>query len=230
MIDWFPPIDPPADDANGRAMLRWRTLVGLRHLARGIDAKDASTRGHCERVARLVVSLADVLGWSARDAERLAEAALVHDVGKVCVPDDVLCKPGPLTPEEYALVRLHSSVGASIVAVALDAEQTSWVLHHHERWDGGGYPYGLSGRDVPAGASLLAIADAWDAMTTRPETGALSRDEALEECYAESGAQFAPWSVVALPSALARLERRAWPRAVGTKGPSPVHAEAGGAA
>lgn len=193
MIDWFPPIDPPADDANGRAMLRWRTLVGLRHLARGIDAKDASTRGHCERVARLVVSLADVLGWSARDAERLAEAALVHDVGKVCVPDDVLCKPGPLTPEEYALVRLHSSVGASIVAVALDAEQTSWVLHHHERWDGLGYPDGLDGPTIPRPARILRLADSFEAMRqTRPYRQAMKTEEAIAEIHRLAGVAFDP--------------------------------------
>ncbi|MFN8110985.1 MAG: HD-GYP domain-containing protein [Thermoleophilia bacterium] len=228
MIDWFPPISPPQDDTGGRAMLRWRTLVGLRQLARTIDAKDPNTRGHSERVARLVVSLADVLGWSARDAERLAEAALVHDVGKVGVPDEVLAKRGPLTPEEYALVRLHSNVGAAIVAVALDPEQVAWVEHHHERWDGSGYPLGLSGREIPAGAALLAVADAWDAMTTRPESGSLSRAEALEECFGESGGQFAPWAVTALPAALSRVERRGWPRAAAQRMPEPV--EAGGAA
>ena len=231
MIDWFPRIDEHQSDVNGRAMLRWRTLVGLRHLARSVDARDPSTTGHSERVARLVVALADALGWAARDAERLAEAALVHDVGKVCVPDDVLCKAGALTPDEYALVRLHATVGASVVAVALDAEQTSWVQHHHERWDGGGYPYGLAGRDIPAGAAILALADAWDAMTTRPESGVLSRVEALEECYAEQGAQFAPWAVVALPAALSRVERRAWPRSVSTpESWAPLRLRAGGAA
>lgn len=233
MIDWFPPIDARRTEANGRVMLRWRTLVGLRTLAREIDGKDPSTNGHCERVARLVVALADSLGWSARDAERLAEAALVHDVGKVCLPDDILCKPGPLTPEEYALVRMHPGVGASIVQVALDLDQTRWVLHHHERWDGGGYPHGLAGRDIPAGAALLSVADAYDAMTTRPESGALSKGEALEECFDEAGQQFAPWAVAALPTALRRMERRAWPRAVPqplAMMPTAAAAEAGGAA
>jgi HD-GYP domain-containing protein (c-di-GMP phosphodiesterase class II) len=111
-------------------------------------------------------------------------------------------------------VRLHAGVGASIVSVALDTDQTAWVLHHHERWDGGGYPFGLAGRDIPAGAALLSVADAWDAMTTRPVSGALSRLEALEECFDEAGAQFAPWAVAALPTALRRLDRRSWPRAV----------------
>lgn len=232
MIDWFPPIDPPRTDTpNGRLMLRWRTLVGLRQLARSVDAKDPSTVGHSERVARLVVSLADALGWSARDAERLAEASLVHDVGKVALPDEVLCKPGPLTPEEYALVRTHAAVGASIVAVALDVDQTLWVLHHHERWDGGGYPNQISGREIPAGAALLAVADAYDAMTTRPSSGALSKGEALEECFSEAGAQFAPWAVAALPAALRRMERRSWPRAVAQPlAMVPSAAEAGGAA
>jgi putative nucleotidyltransferase with HDIG domain len=221
MIDWFPPgLQGPARITDPQT-LRWRSMVGLRDLAREIDGKHPATAAHSERVARLAVALAAALGWTAREQERLGEAALVHDVGKVCVPDVILEKDGPLTAEEYAVVRTHAGVGASIVRDTLDEEQTSWVLSHHERWDGAGYPAGLTRSQIPAGALVLALADSWDAMTTRPSDGALSHAEALEECAHEAGGQFAPWVVAALPLALRRLGERTWPRVVA---PLPVAA------
>ena len=130
---------------------------------------------------------------------RLAQAAAVHDVGKLSIDDDVLRKSGPLEEHELEQIRNHPDTGAEIAGKALDPEQLSWVRHHHERWDGAGYPDRLSGDLIPAGARLLALAEAWDSMTSSRLYGeALSTAEALAECRRESGTQFAPEAVEAL--------------------------------
>jgi diguanylate cyclase (GGDEF)-like protein/PAS domain S-box-containing protein len=174
-------------------------LGTLRALARAIDAEDPGLEGHSERVARLAEKLALASGWPAEAAIRLGQAALVHDVGKLSVPDGVLGKPGELSPEELEQVRRHPAAGAELAASALDEEQRDWVRHHHERWDGGGYPDGLVGEFVPAGARLLGLAEAWDTMTSNRSYGqALALAEALAECRRGSGTQFAPDAVAAL--------------------------------
>lgn len=176
-----------------------RGLKRLRALARELDADDPGTEGHSERVARLAEKLAVVAGWPAENAVRLAQAAAVHDVGKLSVDDDVLRKSGPLDERELEQIHNHPDTGAEIAVKALDPEQLSWVRHHHERWDGSGYPGRLTGELIPAGARLLALAEAWDAMTSSRIYGeALSTAEALAECRRESGAQFAPDAVEAL--------------------------------
>ena len=144
---------------------RTQALTGLRALARAVDAKDATTSEHSERVAALAGRLAAASGWAPRRAAQLAEAALVHDVGKIGVPDAILLKAGPLTTEEYELVKGHVSLGAQIVSDVLTPEQVRWIETHHERPDGSGYPAGLRGADIPEGGALLALADAWDVMT-----------------------------------------------------------------
>jgi HD-GYP domain-containing protein (c-di-GMP phosphodiesterase class II) len=176
-----------------------RGLQRLRALARELDAEDPGTEGHSERVARLAEKLAVVTGWPAANAIRLAQAAAVHDVGKLSIDDDVLRKSGPLEEHELEQIRNHPDTGAEIAGKALDAEQLSWVRHHHERWDGEGYPDRLSGDLIPAGARLLALAEAWDSMTSSRLYGeALSTADALAECRRESGGQFAPEAVEAL--------------------------------
>ena len=176
-----------------------RGLMRLKALARELDAEDPGTEGHSERVARLAEKLAVVSGWSPEDAVRLAQASTVHDVGKLAVDDDVLRKSGPLDERELEQIRNHPDTGAEIAVKALDPEQLSWVRHHHERWDGTGYPQRLSGELIPAGARLLALAEAWDSMTSSRFYGeALSTREALAECRRESGNQFAPEAVEAL--------------------------------
>jgi hypothetical protein len=168
-------------------------------LARAVDAKDPYTMRHSERVADMAVRLALELDWGTGRTRLLREAAVLHDVGKIAVPDAVLTKPGPLTEDEFALVREHPVRGAEIVAEALGPEQVAWVRGHHERHDGGGYPDGLMGGSVPDGAAILALADAWDAMTSnRPYRPSLTPARALEICRGESGAQFAPDVVTAL--------------------------------
>ena len=172
---------------------RNQALAGLRALARAIDAKDPSTQAHSERVAELSVRIARATGLSAERLALLREAALVHDVGKIGVPDAVLFKPGRLTPEEYELVKQHAHLGAEIAAEVLTPEQVSWIRAHHERWDGAGYPHGLVGEAIPREACILALADAWDVMTNfRLYKKPVSFDEAMEECQRGAGSQFCP--------------------------------------
>jgi putative nucleotidyltransferase with HDIG domain len=183
---------------------REQTLAALRALAGAIDTKDSATRRHSERVATLAVQLARRRGWSAPAAERLREAALVHDVGKVAIPDVILLKPAPLDADEYERVKQHAALGAELAGNVLDAEQVAWVRHHHERWDGAGYPDGLRGPDIPDGAQLLTLADAWDALVSdRPYAPARNVPAALEECRRCAGSHFAPSAVAALEALLA---------------------------
>jgi len=196
MIDWFP-TSLTADPAKGLA--RWHGLISLRRTARAIDSLDPSTVGHSERVAGIAAEMAEELGWIRRRIEDLHEAGVVHDVGKSCVPESVLLTPGALTPTEFEIVKAHAAVGAEACADVLSRRQVGWIRHHHERWDGRGYPDRLLGDELPEGAAILCLADSWDAMTHRSWSGAaLGREEALEECRAESGHQFAPWAVAAL--------------------------------
>jgi HD-GYP domain-containing protein (c-di-GMP phosphodiesterase class II) len=178
---------------------RSAALRGLRALARAIDAKDPTTRRHSERVAALAAVLATTAGWDAARAGRLHEAALVHDVGKIGVPDAVLTKPGQLAADEQETVRQHARLSAQIVGEVLDEEQTGWVAAHHERPDGRGYPVGLTAQDIPEGAALLAVADAWDVMTaSRPYSVPKAPQEALAEIRELAGAQFTETAVDAL--------------------------------
>ncbi len=139
------------------------------------------------------MALATVLGWETGRLVLLREAGLVHDVGKIGIPDAILFKADRLTPEEYAEITRHAAIGAGMVADVLTPEQVAWVRGHHERWDGGGYPDGLSGDAIPQGARILALADAWDVMTSeRPYRKPLSIADALEECRRCNGTQFSP--------------------------------------
>jgi diguanylate cyclase (GGDEF)-like protein/putative nucleotidyltransferase with HDIG domain len=182
-----------------------RALAALGALAKAIDAKDPATIRHSERVAALACELAAEAEWSAMDVARLHDAALVHDVGKIGVPDAVLSKAGRLTGEEYDIIKRHADLGARIVAGVLDPEQVAWVRGHHERHDGRGYPDGLAGDQITQGAWLLALADAWDAMTgARVYSAPMELEAALEEVRRHEGAQFHPDAVAALE----RLDRR----------------------
>jgi diguanylate cyclase (GGDEF)-like protein/putative nucleotidyltransferase with HDIG domain len=178
---------------------RSQALLGIRALARAIDAKDQSTREHSQRVAWLACAIARGLRWSDERVALLEEAALVHDVGKIGIPDAVLLKPGRLTDEEFEQIKRHAELGAQMVEDVLSPEQVRWIRAHHERPDGAGYPDGLAGAQIPDGAAILAVADAFDVMTaTRVYSAARSREEALAECERLVGAQFAPEPVAAL--------------------------------
>jgi diguanylate cyclase (GGDEF)-like protein len=181
-----------------------RTLAALRALARAIDAKDPATFHHSERVAELAEQLAFACGWPRDRAADLREAARLHDVGKIGVSESILLKPGALTAEEYDRVKQHATLSCQIAREVVNEEQASWILHHHERWDGDGYPAGLAGDDIPDGARLLAVADAWDAMTVaRPYGVPLPPPDAFAECLNQDGRQFAPDAI----AALRRVER-----------------------
>jgi diguanylate cyclase (GGDEF)-like protein len=178
---------------------RSQALLGLRALARAIDAKDALTSEHSERVAELVARLAAAAGWAPDRVMMLTEAALVHDVGKIGVPDAVLLKGGPLSPEEFEQVKAHPELGAKIVEEVLGTEQVDWIRKHHERPDGSGYPRGLTVELIPEGAALLALADSWDAMTgTRLYSDPKTVADALHECEGLVGEQFTATAVAAL--------------------------------
>jgi diguanylate cyclase (GGDEF)-like protein len=182
-----------------RELDRSHALIGLRALARAIDAKDPDTQEHSERVAVLAARLAAACGWPAERVARMRDAALLHDVGKIGVPDAILLKTGELDEGELAIVREHPVLGARIVGDVLDEEQVAWIARHHERPDGRGYPAALRGDAVPEGASLLALADAWDVMVSdRSYSPPMTIDEALAEARAAAGTQFHASAVDAL--------------------------------
>jgi diguanylate cyclase (GGDEF)-like protein len=188
-----------APDGTENELEREREIAGLRALSRAIDAKDPLTREHSERVAVLAVRLAAARGWSDDRVALIESAALVHDVGKIGVPDAILLKPAGLEPDEYEVVKQHASLGAQIVEGVLEAEQVEWIRSHHERPDGRGYPNGLLAASLSEGAALLAIADAFDAMTSKRTYGTHRElDSALEECRALAGRQFTRDAVSAL--------------------------------
>jgi diguanylate cyclase (GGDEF)-like protein/PAS domain S-box-containing protein/putative nucleotidyltransferase with HDIG domain len=192
-------VEVLSDAEQAERLSRLQALQSIRVLARAVDAKDPSTRQHSERVAEVAKTLAESLGWAADDAAALRDAGLVHDVGKIAVPDAILFKPDLLTAAEFARVKSHAALGAEIVADVLSPGQVAWVRGHHERWDGRGYPDALEGEVIPEGARILTLADAWDVMTSmRPYGMPLSREDALAECRRCSGAQFWPAAVDAL--------------------------------
>ena len=164
-------------------------------LVNAVDNKDHYTRKHSAHVAEYSASIVDSLGFSKDKKETLRVAALLHDVGKIGLPDRILRKPGPLTHEEEDAVRQHSLLGSLMVSQHLPGndEVREAVLHHHERWDGNGYPAGLSGRSISMLGRILAVADAYSAMTTdRPYRSGLSLETAVEELKKGSGKQFDP--------------------------------------
>jgi diguanylate cyclase (GGDEF)-like protein len=185
--------------ARGAWVERARSLAGLRALARAVDAKDPATSEHSERVATFAGRLAQAAGWPDDRIARLREAALVHDVGKLGVPDAILTKPGRLTAAERETINEHVELSVRIVGNILGDEQVNWIRAHHERPDGAGYPHGLVAREISDGAGLLALADAWDVMVVgRAYNRRKSTEEAFSECLGLEGKQFMPVAVDAL--------------------------------
>ena len=192
-------------DERAEQLSRSHALLGLRALAQMIDAKEESTRGHSDRVSRLAGLLAEQLRWHPGEVALLREAAALHDVGKLGVPDAVLLKPGRLTEDEYEQIKAHAARSTDIVGDVLIPRQAEWIRYHHERPDGCGYPAGLFGEEIPAGAALLALAEAWDAMTvSRSYELAKAPAEALEECRNLTDRQFSAEAVDALAAVIAR--------------------------
>ena len=166
----------------------------LAALASAQAARDPSTAAHCTRVTDLAVRLAGWMGWHDTQLERLRVGARVHDIGKVMIAERILAKRGPLSPDELAEIRTHPAAGARLIAPGRPAEDAlPYVLYHHERWDGRGYPTQRHSAHVPQGARLLAVVDAFDAMTsTRPYRRALPTLHALAEIERCAGTQFDP--------------------------------------
>jgi HD-GYP domain-containing protein (c-di-GMP phosphodiesterase class II)/CHASE2 domain-containing sensor protein len=177
-----------------------------RALAKAVDFRDRYTRGHSERVAHLSVGIAGELGLNKDEIEIVQRAAILHDLGKIGVSDIVLRKPGRLTAEEFALIRTHAAKGYDILSATPSFEALlPGIRHHHERYDGMGYPDGLAGKDIPLLARIIAAADAFDAMTSdRPYRRALPMARARKELIAGAGTQFEPVVVQALLKYLAK--------------------------
>jgi HD-GYP domain-containing protein (c-di-GMP phosphodiesterase class II) len=171
------------------------TFMGtVKALSAAIDAKDQYTQGHSERVAMLSAMLAEKVGFSKAEAQRIRISGLVHDVGKIGVPEAVLCKPSRLTDEEFDQIKRHPSIGYEIVKDIPDLQDIlPGVLHHHERWDGNGYPGKLAGEDIPRMARIMALADTFDAMSSnRAYRSGMPREKVFAEFRKCSGSQFDP--------------------------------------
>jgi len=174
-------------------------------LASSIDAKDPYTHGHSQRVTRYSLAIAEALGLQDDEVEDLELAGYLHDIGKIGTPQEILQKPFSLTDEEFDIVKKHPLNGVKILENLKNLQRvSSFILHHHERVDGAGYPDGLAGEDIPIGARILAVADAFDAITSdRPYRKRAGVEEALSEIERNSGRQFDP-QVVRVFAALVR--------------------------
>ncbi len=192
-------VDDLSESERAERLAQAQTLVGLRALARAIDAKDPVTSQHSERVADLAARLARANGWPEARISLLRDAALVHDVGKLAIPDALLTKSGALSERERLQMSQHVELSVRIATGVLTDEQLDWIATHHERPDGSGYPRGLRGDQIPDGGGLISIANAFDAMTVGHRYGReLSPPEALEECRAHAGTQFQARAVAGL--------------------------------
>ena len=163
-------------------------------LANAIEARDSYLHGHCERLASLAVRIAEDLGVAPEEIEIVRLGAILHDVGKIGIPDRVLLKPGPLDDEERRIIETHTEIGDKLLEpLDLLAGARPIVRHHHERWDGGGYPDGLAREEIPVGARIVAVADSVEAMTSRQlYRKPLEADEIIGELQKHRGKQWDP--------------------------------------
>jgi putative nucleotidyltransferase with HDIG domain len=182
------------------------SLEAIESLNATVDAKDPYTAGHSARVQRIALAVAEELGVAPHRLDAVRFGGLFHDIGKIAVPDSVLTKPGALDDEEFAIVQRHPADGAEIVShFSRLHEAVLLIRHHHERWDGKGYPDKLAGDEIPEEACVVGLADAWDAMTTdRPYRAALSIEQATAEVRRCRGTQFSPRVVDAFFAAFRR--------------------------
>jgi putative nucleotidyltransferase with HDIG domain len=173
--------------------LESRFLEMAKHWGDSIESKDRYTQGHCERVAFFACVLADSSGFNSRSLFWFRIGALLHDIGKIIVPMEVLNKPGKLTEEEWAIMRRHPEAGLELVAdIDFPGDIRAIIRNHHERWDGAGYPDGLKGEAIPFAARILCVADVYDALTTtRSYRPGLTHIRASEIMRASTG-QFDP--------------------------------------
>ena len=206
--------------ANERLRLKSEEVLKsqdvIRTLAQALEARDHYTQGHSSRVSDAAVLLARELGLSREEQEIVRLGCLLHDVGKIHVPDAVLSKPGALDAQEFALMKKHPAIGEQICRPLVFARPClSIIRHHHERWDGGGYPDGLKGEEISLHARIAAVADAWDAMTSdRPYRRALDTDTAVSRLRQGAGTQ---WDRHLVDVFIAMMEKRLDSRTEGVK-------------
>ena len=185
--------------------LQERSMAAMESLAAAVDARDSYTAGHSRRVQRLALAVGRELGLSAEELDVLGSAALFHDIGKLAVPDSILLKPAALTPAEWESMQGHADEGARIIArLGFLDDAVPAIRHHHEHWDGSGYPAGLAADEIPLGARIIHVVDAVDSMlSSRLYRAGQPLDKVLREVRAGAGTQFCPRCVRALESAIA---------------------------
>jgi putative nucleotidyltransferase with HDIG domain len=185
---------------HANKLLRERSTAAMESLSATVDARDKYTAGHSRRVQQLALAIGRELGLSQAELDLLGHAALFHDIGKLAIPDAILLKPASLSLEEWDLMQRHADEGARIIdRLGFLNDAVPAIRHHHERFDGTGYPDGLVGEEIPLGARIIHVADALDSMlTTRIYRAARPASDALEELRRASGTQFCPRCVAAL--------------------------------
>jgi putative nucleotidyltransferase with HDIG domain len=188
-------------------------FASMEALARAIDARDPSTFGHSSRVAAISVEIASAMGVPAPEKEALRRAALLHDIGKIGIEDRILRKPGPLDRNETESMRDHPEIGYQMLkGLRFLTPSLPGVRHHHERWDGAGYPDGLAGANIPLPVRILTVADVFDALTSeRPYRSGLTFDDAFDAIQTDAGIRFDPQVVKAFLSRkdeITRLTRK----------------------
>jgi putative two-component system response regulator len=223
------PFDAHELAIRARVLLRDRALNKrldategvLRAFARAVEARDRYTIHHAERVGLYSREIGVALGYPTELTGVLYDGGIMHDLGKIAIPDAILLKPGPLTDEEYAVMQRHSAEGERIVLPLRSTRAFLPIIrHHHERFDGSGYPDHLAGRDIPDGARIAAIADAWDAMTSdRPYRAGLSPDEARSRLEQGAGSQ---WDVEFVRAFIDLIEHGVVARVVGAQELQPL--------
>ncbi|RLE10553.1 hypothetical protein DRJ00_01015 [Candidatus Aerophobetes bacterium] len=169
-------------------------VEALTVLAKLIEMRDSYTAGHSEKVSMWSEIVARKLGLSREEQEKIKLAARLHDIGKISIPDGILNKPAPLTEEEYAEIKKHAALGAGILSNIESLKEVSKIIrHHHEWYNGEGYPDGLTGEEIPLGSRIISVADAYQAMTSdRPYRKAFSKEKAIAELERGAGSQFDP--------------------------------------
>ena len=189
--------------------LEWETermarLRAAKNIVRFVDAKDPSTANHSETVSALAAAIGAELGLDEQTVDQLALGGLLHDIGKIGIPDSLLQAPRALTPVEFEAIKAHPALGFSLLEGLGIAPIDDWILHHHENWDGSGYPDGLAGEDIPLGARIIRVADAFEAMTAnRPYRAAQPVEYALNELRTNAGTQFEATAVAAVEACVA---------------------------
>ena len=214
VVAYQPGLEPTAADPNaGGLSAHLKALASA--LARTVDAHDHGTSSHSEIVAELAAGIAAAHGIDGQRLERIRVAALLHDVGKISIPDVIQLKPWALATSELEVMREHVSVGRDLLVAAGFAEEATWVFHHHEHYDGNGYPQKLSGEAIPLESRIIAVADAFEAMIgERSYRPMLTREQALAELTALSGTQFDASCVRAVVEIVAEpAPPSAWPPA-----------------